>query len=58
MTTQAAKTAGTFAAHQERANAFLRRFTQGVVPHFINGEPVWSQSGATFETVDPVTSER
>ena len=48
----------TFAANQERASAYLKRFTEATVPHFIAGEAVASLSGATFETLDPTTNQK
>ncbi|WP_257168061.1 5-carboxymethyl-2-hydroxymuconate semialdehyde dehydrogenase [Bradyrhizobium sp. SRS-191] len=45
-------------ANQTRASKYLERFTQGVVPHVINGERVVSLAGRTFETLDPTTNAR
>jgi 5-carboxymethyl-2-hydroxymuconic-semialdehyde dehydrogenase len=56
--TQAVKNADTFSAHQARAAVYISRFTGDVVPHFIDGAPARSQSGATFETLDPATNEK
>ncbi len=39
--------------NRTKAAGYLARFTQGVVPHWIGGEAVLSQSGKTFETLDP-----
>ena len=50
--------ADTLAANEERAKRSLARFAAGTVPHFIAGERVSSQAGATFETLDPTTNER
>ena len=55
---QASILTSTLAANRERAEACLRRFAGAVVPHFIAGAPALSQSGATFETLDPATNRR
>ena len=46
------------AANQARAEGFLRRFTEGAVPHLIGGEWTPSTSGRTFDTLDPTTNAR
>jgi 5-carboxymethyl-2-hydroxymuconic-semialdehyde dehydrogenase len=46
------------AANQRRAAEYLARFQSGVVPHFIAGEARASQSGATFDTLDPATNQK
>ncbi|KWV48433.1 2-hydroxymuconic semialdehyde dehydrogenase [Bradyrhizobium macuxiense] len=45
-------------ATQERASGYLKRFRGGVVPHLIAGQRTLSTSGATFDTIDPVTNDR
>ena len=46
------------AANSARAAEHLARFRDGVVPHWIAGEPSPSASGATFEALDPRTNDR
>ncbi|GJD49150.1 2-aminomuconic 6-semialdehyde dehydrogenase [Methylobacterium crusticola] len=41
-----------------RARRHLARFRDGTVPHHIAGEAAESESGLTFETLDPATNER
>jgi 5-carboxymethyl-2-hydroxymuconic-semialdehyde dehydrogenase len=53
-----AKFASDLAANQERASVYLKRFRDAVVPHVIGGSPVLSASGATFDTIDPVTNQK
>ncbi len=52
------KSANSFIANQERAAVYLGRFKDAVVPHIIGGRQVLSESGATFDTIDPVTNEK
>lgn len=46
------------AANLVLAREHMTRFTQDLVPHIIAGKRVPSQSGGTFDTLDPVTNER
>ncbi|WP_025038758.1 5-carboxymethyl-2-hydroxymuconate semialdehyde dehydrogenase [Bradyrhizobium sp. DOA9] len=45
-------------ANRQRAFGYLKRFSEAVVPHLIAGQRTLSVSGATFETIDPVTNEK
>jgi 5-carboxymethyl-2-hydroxymuconic-semialdehyde dehydrogenase len=45
------------AANLARAESFLAPFRTHTVPHLIAGQKVLSQSGRTFETLDPATNE-
>ena len=47
-----------FAANLAAAGRHMQRFRDGIVPHLLAGERVFSASGATFDTLDPATNER
>lgn len=50
--------ADAFTANRERAQAYMRRFAEATVPHYIAGERVLSLSGGTFESLDPTSNDR
>ena len=52
------KAVNSFEANVARAAAAMTPFTSATVPHFIAGGRVLSASGATFETLDPMTNAR